>query len=261
VSRIFDTFLFHNEVDLLQCRLEELAPVVDRFVIVECGETHQGAAKVSNFISHMEHFFPWKEQIEYVWVPKLKESDPKLREHEHRDWIRHGLRLNSVEPDDIVIHSDVDEILTRASVVALHQKLAAVPGNIIAFDQSPRYFAVDWQHPRRCPIAPAARRYRNIGSFWNMRKDSVEAPCIPNAGWHFSWLGGSVEHLAKIDSIYEGPAIASMRPHLMAGNNWRLGIHVDGVQMAPVDLDDNFPAFIRERRCPPSWFRPRPEKT
>jgi hypothetical protein len=261
VTRIFDTFMFHNEVDLLQCRLEELSPVVDRFVIVECGENHQGAAKASCYLANEERFASWKDQIEYVWVPGLKETNLKLREHEHRNWIRFGLTECDAEPDDIVIQSDVDEMITAAALIDLGAQFEEIPGTILAFDQSPRYFAVDWQHPRRCAIAPAARRFEHIGSFWDMRKDSVEAPCVLNAGWHFSWLGDSSAHLAKIEAIYEGPEIASMRPHLIAGNNRRLGIHVDGVQMAPVEIDDNFPAFIRERRCPHSWFRPRPEKT
>ena len=261
MTRIFDTFLFHNEVDLLQCRLEELSPVVDSFVIVECGENHLGAPKSSNYLAAEERFIPWRDQIEYVWAPKLKESRPKLREHEQRELVQEGLRSARCEPHDVVIHSDVDEIICAAAVVDLGERLNSIPSNIISFDQQPRYFAVDWLHPWRCAIMPAARRYQHVGTFWDMRRDSVEAPTIPNAGWHFSWLGGPPAHLAKLGAIYEGPAIESSRPHLAAGHNWRLGIHVDGVQMAPVEIDDNFPAFIRERRCPTSWFRPRTEKT
>jgi hypothetical protein len=259
MTRIFDTFLFHNELDILQCRLEELSPVVDRFVIVECGETHLGGKKQSNYLAELERFRRWRDQIEYVWVPTLFNTDPKLREHEHREWVRDGLSMCGASRDDIIIHSDVDEILTAASLIDLEAKLDATAAAIIAFDQEPRYFAVDWLHPRRCPIAPAARRLRDIKSFWDVRKDSVTAPCILAAGWHFSWLGGREAHIAKIDAIYEGPEIESVRPHLLACENWRFGIHVDGVQMVPVEIDDTFPAFIRERRCPPSWFRPRTE--
>lgn len=261
MTRIFDTFLLHNELDILECRLEELSPVVDRFVVVECGETHMGAKKLNHYLRAADRFHRWMDQIEYVWVPRLHNSNPKLREHEHREWIRDGLSMCGASRDDIVIHSDVDEILTAASVVGLEDKLDAASGNIIAFDQEPRYFAVDWLHPRRCPVAPAARRLRDIKSFWGVREDSVNAPCILAAGWHFSWLGDRAANVAKIDAIYEGPEIEHMRHRLIAGENWRSGIHVDGVKMAPVDIDDTFPAFIRERRCPSSWFRPRTETT
>jgi len=45
------------------------------------------------------------------------------------------------------------------------------------------------------------------------------------------------------------PGIAEDR---FAGQGW----HVDGAKLQPYDGDD-FPRWIRERRCPESWWRPR----
>jgi beta-1,4-mannosyl-glycoprotein beta-1,4-N-acetylglucosaminyltransferase len=42
MPRIFDCFTFFNELDLLEIRLHELAPVVDRFVIAESPVTFTG---------------------------------------------------------------------------------------------------------------------------------------------------------------------------------------------------------------------------
>ncbi|MBW2533223.1 MAG: glycosyl transferase GT17 family protein, partial [Deltaproteobacteria bacterium] len=42
---IYDCFPFFNELDLLKIRLEELRPVVDRFVLVEATRTFGGAVK------------------------------------------------------------------------------------------------------------------------------------------------------------------------------------------------------------------------
>ncbi len=39
---IYDCFTFFNELDLLEIRLNVLRDVVDRFVLVEAGETHTG---------------------------------------------------------------------------------------------------------------------------------------------------------------------------------------------------------------------------
>ena len=36
---IYDCFIFFNELDLLEIRLNELNDIVDKFVIVECTET------------------------------------------------------------------------------------------------------------------------------------------------------------------------------------------------------------------------------
>jgi beta-1,4-mannosyl-glycoprotein beta-1,4-N-acetylglucosaminyltransferase len=255
-SRVFDCFLFFNEVDLLECRLEELSGVVDKFIIVEAGENHQGKKRRSRF--DKARFAPWGRQIEYIWVPSLKETLPRKKENEQREWFGAGLASVSARPSDIVIQSDLDEIPTRASVLGLEASLEACLGPIIAFDQSPHYFAVDWKHPRRCGMAPAACRLSDVTTFTEMRHASEGSPTISNAGWHFSWLGTPAEHVEKLNGIYEGPGIyQNTVMDLVTGKNWREGIHVDGVQMAPIDINDTFPAFIRERRCPPYWFRPR----
>ena len=44
-TKIYDTFLFFNELDLLEIRLNVLHDVVDHFVIVECTKTYQGNDK------------------------------------------------------------------------------------------------------------------------------------------------------------------------------------------------------------------------
>ena len=38
MPRVFDAFIFYNEIELLEIRLNELANVVDHFLLVEAGE-------------------------------------------------------------------------------------------------------------------------------------------------------------------------------------------------------------------------------
>ena len=42
---IIDTFMFYNELDMLEFRLKELNSVVDKFVIVEATQTFVGNKK------------------------------------------------------------------------------------------------------------------------------------------------------------------------------------------------------------------------
>jgi beta-1,4-mannosyl-glycoprotein beta-1,4-N-acetylglucosaminyltransferase len=257
-ARIFDCFMFNDEVDILQCRLEELSPVVDRFIVVECGENHLGKKKGSNFTAYGSRFDRWRDQIEYVWIEKLHATDPRAREHEHRERIQYGLNRNDVSDHDIIIQSDADEIPKRSSIGAIVTKLLSPEVHFVALEQTPHYFAVDWLYPKRCDMAPAAGRYGRIESFWKMRQASAEAPLIQNAGWHFSWLGRKTANVSKIESIYEGPEITRYaRPMIDSEKNWKYGIHVDGVKMDPIDINETFPAFVWEKRCPESWFRPR----
>ena len=42
MPRVYDAFLFFNELDLLEIRLKTLEDVVDQFVLVEGPETFRG---------------------------------------------------------------------------------------------------------------------------------------------------------------------------------------------------------------------------
>jgi hypothetical protein len=42
---LIDAFPLFNELDILELRLTELSPAVDRFVIVEANRTHKGTLK------------------------------------------------------------------------------------------------------------------------------------------------------------------------------------------------------------------------
>ena len=44
-NKIYDCFMFNNEIDLLNIRLNILNEYVDYFVIVESAETHSGLKK------------------------------------------------------------------------------------------------------------------------------------------------------------------------------------------------------------------------
>jgi glycosyltransferase involved in cell wall biosynthesis len=250
--------MFHNEVDILECRLEELSPVVDRFVVIECGENHLGSKKGSNFDANRSRFDRWQHQIEYVWVETLHATDPRAREYEQRECIRDGLNRSRADANDIILQSDADEIPRRSSINNVVNSLSVPePPRFVALEQSPHYFAVDWLYPRGGRTSVAGF-LGSIESFWGMRQANANAPLIRNAGWHFSWLGGVPAHVQKIEAIHEGPEIAGFaRPLIESGRFWREGIHVDGVKMAPIDVDETFPAFVRERRCPANWFRPR----
>lgn len=252
---IYDTFMFWNELDMLECRLTELYDVVDKFIVVECGETHQGAKKLNVYLEHAERFRPWADKIEYIWVGSLTARDPSDREHEQREYARAGLELAGAGPDDIIIHSDVDEIPTVAAVhrfdVLLRDDTQA-----LALDQRLFCFAVDWEHPMRWSI-PTVARYKHIESFNNMRnRRYLMGPLVvlPEGGHHLSWLGGPPRAVAKLDAFLH-TELAFMRDDLSSGRHAREGYHVDGTKLAPVTVDETWPKYIREKRCPKNWFR------
>jgi beta-1,4-mannosyl-glycoprotein beta-1,4-N-acetylglucosaminyltransferase len=66
--KIYDGFLFFNELDLLEIRLNTLNDVVDHFIIVESSITHSGNDKPFIFEANKERFAQFLDKIIYVKV-------------------------------------------------------------------------------------------------------------------------------------------------------------------------------------------------
>ena len=67
--RLWDTFLFGDELDILECRLTEYADTdVYRHVIVEADKDRQGHRKPLYFQENMDRFAPFLDRIIHVPV-------------------------------------------------------------------------------------------------------------------------------------------------------------------------------------------------
>ena len=121
MPQLYDVFLFNNEFDVLEIRLNELSPIVDRFVIAESPVTHSGKEKPLHFSENRERFASFADRIDHV-VTKLPLAAPdeqnlSKRERERRSFNRehtqrNGLfeALSGLADDDVILLSDVDEI-------------------------------------------------------------------------------------------------------------------------------------------------------
>jgi hypothetical protein len=188
------------------------------------------------------------------------DNDPWAREHAQREFIADGLAHLDLTDQDIVLQSDVDEIPR-----ALEARNVRPGGKILSFGQLGHFWAVDWLYPHPwygTTVATVAtlKRFPDAKRFAYMRDVRCTAECPPHlqgAGWHFSWLGGAEAAMRKVGSFCHPEVEQRIRDGLTSDQFLRDGVHVDGVQMKPVDVDDSWPAFIFERRCPANWFRPR----
>jgi len=249
---IFDTFMFNNEFDILRCRLTELADIPNlRHVLVEADVTHGGnTPKPLHYQDHAAEFAQeWGDRIIHVAATGLPtEVDAWSREHAQREHVRYGLEANGVQPDDIILHGDVDEIPTvlAASMVR--------PTGFVVFEQRLYCFAVDWFHPMPWPGTVAAR-YKDVTSFAKMRDARLTSfTNIPDAGWHLSWLGGEEVADAKMRSFCHPEILPEWEGRL--GSCYRDGVHVDGTKMVAVDVDGSWPRWVADGSAPNSWFRP-----
>ena len=74
--KIYDCFMFFDEDILLDLRLNILDKYVDKFVILEAEESHQGNKRKLKF--NIKKFLKFKKKIRYVPLKKIK-IDPKIK--------------------------------------------------------------------------------------------------------------------------------------------------------------------------------------
>jgi beta-1,4-mannosyl-glycoprotein beta-1,4-N-acetylglucosaminyltransferase len=194
---IIDCFPFFNELDLLEIRLNSLAPYVDRFVLCEMPVTHSGNEKPLYFEANSERYgdFPIThiiayEDKRYRMEPGKLSGDSWWRENYQRECLMNGLA--NCKPGDIILLSDIDEI----------PDLKNFSGEEGAFKQKMYYYYLNC-----CANMPPWKgtqsiRYGNITTLNALRNARNKRPTImKDGGWHFSTLGneGRVEY--KIESF------------------------------------------------------------
>ena len=242
--------MFRDELDMLECRLRELEHVVYRHVLVEAAVTHRGDPKPLYYAENRERFAAWADRIIYVKATGLpRGDDPWLVLHAQQDAALPALEAAGVADDDIVLIADVDEFPPASF---------PVPDPAVAFRMRLCMYAVDWEYPELHVCSVAARwdyvRRRSL----SLVRDARGGFPVVTGGWHLTWLGGVDAQRAKLGVHCH----TEMRPHeaerIASGRAYRGGEHQSGkVQMIPVDVDETWPRWIAERRCPDSWFRPR----
>ncbi len=123
MQKIYDTFLFNNELDLLEIRINILWDHVDYFVIVEANETFTGIKKPLYFLENFERFKKWESKIIHFVVDNADEDlweysrkSPNVGSGENHQWVREFyqkeniLKAFAANDEDIIFVSDLDEI-------------------------------------------------------------------------------------------------------------------------------------------------------
>ena len=264
---VVDSFPFFNELDMLEMRCEEVYDAVDWIVAVEADVTHQGDPKPYHLSENLDRFDQWKDKLLVVQATDLPTvgacPDAWSREIAQREHLTRALASLDLDGDDIIIHGDVDEIPRASTLWTLRWTPPWKIKGPTTLLQRGHFWAVDWLYPPgwEGTVACKFSDLLAIGSFGDLRNTRRQNParqCIPDAGWHFSWLGGADANLVKVNSFCHPETIRDVTEAVSKGHVYLTeGIHTDGVKLEPVDVDSSWPAYIAERRCPASWFRPR----
>tara|TARA_B100001057_G_scaffold446969_1_gene486033 strand:+ start:513 stop:1409 length:897 start_codon:yes stop_codon:yes gene_type:complete len=226
---IIDSFLYYNEIELLELRLKVLYDYVDRFVIVEGDHTHKG------------------DPIPFRCKKDLKtlgfENDPKIHvielnlksfDEEEDPWVRSAPARNAqagiclktyqsiydLKNDDILVVADVDELWHPHYLENYLDALNANRNAVMVLKCHDLQFRADLilnfddnERPVNAPLIA-------YGSFW---KNHLPTDCrkylggtiashakdIPfevyyvhgvKQGWHLSWMGDEERQLTKINT-------------------------------------------------------------
>lgn len=191
---IVDGFTFWNELDLLEIRLAELDPIVDRFVLVEAPLTFSGKPKPLHFADNRDRYRRWADKIVHVVADDIPAEWAKDR-WERETWQRNaiGRGLEGLRADDLILLGDVDEIPTRA-IVKMASELCVYP---VMFIQRLFYY---WLN---CEVGGWGGTMALRGCDWiggeavRMLRGTIVGR-VPDAGWHFSFMGDVIE---KIESF------------------------------------------------------------
>lgn len=258
---IWDAFMFNGEIDMLECRLEELDGLVDRHVLVESRVTHLGYPKPLYFPGIMAETCR-HHPVSYVEAKELPVGGPAgvspwQREHGQRDAAWTVLR--DAYDEDWVLICDADEIPSADLI----RRLRSCEGEVVSIDMRTCIFAVDWEADSELPPTCVAARVgfiRGAGGRLSAVRDARGSWPRLSGGWHLSWLGGPMAQAAKLQtaSCHVDEIMATPEGQLiLSGARYRTSESGGGLPVRPVDVDGSWPAYVYERRCPESWFRPR----
>jgi hypothetical protein len=265
VPRVFDTFMLADELDILECRLTELEDLDVTHVLVEATLNHQGQPKPLYYGDNKARFERWRERIVHVVVKDLDPHDDTIwgRENAQREFTWQGLR--DAEPDDVIIHSDADEILS-APTVNLAETIG-MQGGGMRYWLRHLIFACDWEiQGGEVWDKPVSAPLKSITSFTGLRRSNTfmtasggMGPDVRGGmGWHLSFFGGPESVRRKLQRDCHPEMRDRMMKYLDDGLCYEKGLFPFDIRHAvPVEPDETWPRYIREGRAPAVWFRPR----
>ena len=240
-AKVYDCFPFFNELDLLELRLHELDSVVDYFVIVEAPQTFQGKNKPLHFQENMQRFEKFKNKIIHVVIPKTNQRNPWIREATQRNAILQGLK--KCDPEDLVLISDVDEIIRASKIGEISDALVIENHKAVSLVMPMYRFymnTLDYMWPK---AKAATYAYLQTTSPEWLRAGNPEIVSvtkeIENCGWHFTSIGGLEQHRLKTESYSHAERNHEEYKSQQFVESWI-------EQFRIVQIDDSFPQYMRD---------------
>ncbi len=273
--KVFDSFIFFNELELLEMRLNILGDVVDKFVLTESPYTVSGNEKPLYYEENKDKFAKWSDKIVHNITEEIPNDFSNMMEKSkfhigygeldpygqrfidlpirfqravyNRNASCFGIEKAGAEDGDIVMTSDADEIINP---LVLEDLSWFDPSKHYTTICSAYYFKLnflyqnDWMGTRLCTW-----KHLKGTTIDQHRQDHANAYKITNGGWHFSFLGNAENFKLKLAS-YEHTEnnIASNTDNAEEKIEQGLDPIGRGMTYEAVPIDDSYPEYIQNNQ-------------
>lgn len=230
---IVDVFTYYNEPEMLEFHINHVYDHVDKIIVIEGDRTYDGRAYKSKFNIK-------RDKVEHHIVKLL--ANPSSR------WENEGLQRRSAgeiakQYDGIVFFECVDEIIdtfyydnaknfTSPTCLSLQNYYYYFNGKDIGDKPN---------HPM--PIVLPSNQITDLHTQWEQRHSF---PTIPNAGWHFSYLGG-IDRIKEKLQAYSHAENDNDEVKAKLEQNIKAGKDIFGREdhkFEYVEIDNSFPAEL-----------------
>lgn len=223
---VINCCMFLNENDVLEIKINNHWSFVDRFYILEAGQTHTGDKKPFNL--DIDRFKKYEDKLVYIQIDSIDDlildypelicpaSKKAYKESENEvtmDWIRDHVQANFIikfikeytDPDDIVIFDCLDEIISEdafnramtffdGSKHELKSELSEINSSyksdpIMGFNLSG--YACKLNMKSIDVTGSLITKFRTFDKVFptTLRKFSIHThQPIENGGWHLAWM-------------------------------------------------------------------------
>ena len=237
---IYDSFIFNDELDILEARFNYLYDIVDRFVLTEVDTTFSGRPKTFVFLENSQRFAKFKDKIIYNQVfyadicnrtansgagytdftksiahkhgGRFPSSlhDTHITEILQRDSVMDALNKHCTD-DDLILVSDVDEIPSEAAIRRFEELSKQSRNMCFYFEQEWFLYWINyrvlspWYGTVGLSFASLKASSVDTVRYASSRSDGVPGFVIDGGGWHFSYMGGHKVIKKKLNDLcYQG---------------------------------------------------------
>ncbi len=273
-GKVYDCFMFFNELDTLEMRLNIHDPLVDYFVICEAAVTHSGIKREPLFEKNKERYSKFLHKIKYILLDTIPDNFTELptveeytdRDKAHnkiigwynssdyvdknnlghcREWYQRDSMIKELvgcNDDDVILMSELDEICNPDTLQGILNNFD--PTRIYGTRQNSYYYYINLlkeKHWVGCRVASYKKFCEYRTSTFRHFRDII----VANGGWHFSYQGSidqikqkmlSYCHYVEEDSV----AIQELQDNV---NTFTDPFGRDG-KLKRFEIDSSFPQYI-----------------